>query len=156
MGNSSLLLKKTREKASGEDKGASVAQKKCLDAMCANKKRSDRHAVERSEHKEEKQLRCWRFCLLPILLVVPFYAACRVDKLLLPRKKRMATGTDFQSQISGRGPGLKRVTTDTCNNCFLIFRMNSRSHCFAYPFVLHDISIEVGSIYWFCLREATA
>jgi hypothetical protein len=58
----------------------------------------------------------------------PFYAARRIDELLLAGKKRVAGGTNFHLDVFYGRTGLDNIPAGAGYRCFFIFRMNLVSH----------------------------
>jgi hypothetical protein len=58
----------------------------------------------------------------------PFYAARRINKLLLTGKKRMASGTNLYLDVFYGGTGLDNVPTGAGYRRFFIFGMNLVFH----------------------------
>lgn len=71
--------------------------------------------------------------MLGIFLVKFLNTSCCIDKFLLPGKKRMAGGTDFDTDLLADRSQLK--LTATCAFCFnfIVFGMNFRFHVHQPP-----------------------
>jgi hypothetical protein len=63
-----------------------------------------------------------------VFLPEPFYAARRIDELLLAGKERMTRGTNFHLDVFYGGTGLDNVPAGAGYRRLFIFRMNLVSH----------------------------